>query len=321
MKKFILLVPVFLLAGVAAYAVDFDVKACVSPHSEIFVSGLQRFVSMKNGPDNRAFSNRPDETRYSPTAVALGYQYSAQNWTAGLSASFETGDIRYVFYPDEFARIRDQTVGFTLFGTYQFGAGYYAKASAFLGFANQKLKDGFRTNSIYSSDGSVNSTRFGGSLEFGKEFDLANGLRITPHAGFDYAHIEGKGIPYLSNGASGYAAPWPSQSFYEIPVGVTFAKDFSVSRDWVLTPSLDATLVSAIGNINDRNMNGRPGFVSRTGSDWKVYGVGAGHWGARVEAGVTAFKAGRFDLNVKYGFEGRKRYQDHRIALGFGMAF
>lgn len=318
MRKMLLLAVALVLVGLNAKAVDFDTRACVTPNSEIFVSGMQRWVRMKDKDRNERGA---DKTRFTPTATAIGYQYNTQNWSAGLSVSYETGNLKYDWNPDEYVKVRDRTLGFTLFGKYTFGEGYYAKGSAFLGFASQKVKNGYVGTDSYNSNGTAHSTRFGASLEFGKVYELCSGLRLTPHVGFDYAYVPGKDIGYRVNGAGSFDSDWPSQNTYEIPLGVTLARDFAVGCDWVLTPSIDATLISSVGHIKGRNMNSRPGFASRTGSEWKVYDINGGHWGGRVTAGLKAVKAEKFDVDVNYAYEGRKKYSDHRLTASLGFKF
>lgn len=318
MRKTVLLAFALVLVGLNAKAVDFDTRACVSSNSEIFVSGMQRWVRMK---DDRSNIATPDKTRYTPTAFALGYQYNTQNWSAGMSVSYETGNVKYDWDDaDVYAKVRDETYGATLFGTYRFGNGYYAKGSAFLGYASQKVKSGRDGGNSISSNGSVHSTRFGSSIEFGKVFEFCNSFRVTPHVGFDYAYTPGKDVPYRIGGTS-FDASWAAHNTYEIPVAVTLAKDFAVGCDWVLTPSVDATLISSLGKYDSTNKNARPGFASRTGSEWKVYGIGADHWGGRITAGLKAVKSEKFDVDVNYAFEGRKHYTDHRLTASLGFKF
>lgn len=312
MRKTLCVAIAALMVAMSAQAVDFDTRACLNPQNEVFFSFMQRFVTMKDKGGDRL-----DKTKYKPTDLALGWQYSTEQLTAGVSLSYEIGKVKY--YADDFAKVRDRMFGFTLFSEYRFGCGYYAKGSAFVGFASQKLKSGHHGADKYTSDGSASSTRFGASLEIGKRFDFGSGLLVTPHVGFDYSYLPNKDIPFRDAGVPD-KSPWPSQSFYELPIGVTLAKDFQFC-DWVITPSVDLTMVTSVGNIKNRNMNARPGFASRTGSEWKVYGIGAGHWGGRITTGVKAVKAGRFDVDVNYAYEGRKKYNDHRLSASVGLAF
>lgn len=315
MRKTLYVAMAAFLVAMTAQAVDFDTRACLNPQNEVFFSAMQRFVTMKN----KTHGDRMDKTKYKPTSLALGWQYSTEQLTAGVSTSYEIGKIKY--YDDgDFAKVRDRMFGFTLFGEYRFGCGYYTKGSAFVGFASQKLKSGHDdTGLTFSSGGSTSSTRFGASLEFGKVFEIGDGFRVTPHVGFDYARYTGKNIPY-SDISGDYAISQPSQNLYEFPIGVKLAKDFQYC-DWVVTPSVDVTLVTSVGGIKNHNMNARPGFASRTGSEWKVYGITGDHWGGRITTGVKAVKAGRFDVDVNYAYEGRKKYNDHRLSATVGLGF
>lgn len=315
MRKALYAVAAALLVSMTAPAVDFDTRACLNPQNEVFFSVMQRFVTMK---DKKSSTSRSDKTKFKPTSLALGWQYSTEQLTAGVSMSYEIGKIKY-YWDDEFAKVRDRMFGFTLFGEYRFGCDYYAKGSAFVGLASQKLKSGYNGPDKYTGDGSASSTRFGASLEFGKRLDLGNGFLVTPHAGFDYSYLPGKDIPFRDAGVPD-KSPWPSENIFEFPVGVTLAKNYECG-DWLITPSVDMTLVTSVGGIADRNRNGRPGFSSRTGSEWKTYGIGAGHWGGRITTGVKAVKAGRFDVDLKYAYEGRKKYNDHRLSATVGLAF
>jgi outer membrane autotransporter barrel domain len=314
MRKILFAIVAALVLSASVQALDFSTNAYQNPRHAIFVSTMQRFVSMRDKGGEHV-----DKTKYAPTAFALGWQHAADRWTAGATMSYETGNVK-MYDDDGYAKVRDQMLGFTLFGEYRFDCGYYAKASAFVGFANQKLKNGYYDNiDVYESDGTTHSTRFGASLEFGKRFDLANGFLITPHVGFDYGYYPGKGAKFIFQGDR-YRINQPSQSVYEVPLGVTLAKNYAFC-DWTITPSVDLTMITSIGNIKEYNRNARPGFASRTGSEWKVYGVGAGHWGGRITAGIQAVKAGRFGLDLKYSYEGRKKYNDHRLMANFGIGF
>ncbi len=307
----------------AAMAVDFDSRACVAPNSTVFVSGMQRWVNAHDSKTKYPFM----KGKASPTAVALGYEYDTGRWSAGISASFEGDDAKMYHYErgyNHYAKVEDRTIGFTLFGRYNMDNGYYAKGSAFIGFGRQEVDTGHAYDNgplgSFTGRDHDNFGRYAASIEFGKDFDLVNGFRITPHAGFDYSRqaSSSQNIRFASGaGANIYVR---SQNFYEIPLGVTFAKDFAVC-DWVLTPSVDLTMVTSVGGIKDENMNYRTGFASRTGSEWKVYGIGADHWGGRITAGIKANKSEKFDLGVNYAYEGRNNYSDHRLSATFGLSF
>lgn len=308
-----------LLLSTSVYAVDFNASCYgLSSHS-VFVSGFQRFVSLRHR-DGLART-----ARYNPAAAALGYRYANGNgWEAGVSLSYEQGNAKYAYrWSDTHLKVRDATLGVGVFGKYTGPTGTYVQGSGFVGFANQKVRRGTDlANAHFRSDGSNNATRFAASLELGKNFELGDGLRMTPHVGFDFAHAPTDRLRlYDSSTASGSKWKTDHENFYEVPVGVGVAKDFAAG-DWIVTPSLDLTLVSSLGHIKDENMNYRTGFAANVGpGNWKVYGIGGGHWGGRVTAGVKAIKSERFDVGFNYTYEGRKRYNDHRLAAVFGLKF
>lgn len=314
----------FFLAA-AAMAVDYNFNQSTPYPNGFFTSAFQRWATAKN--DDGATG----KTRYTGTATAFGYQRSTDQLTAGLAVSYEWGKSKNDWSRPNGAgynyfRTRDRTLGFTLFGEYRAPVGgWYTQGQAFLGFVNQKVRDGHYSdgvNRVGTPGGSRrNSEVWGASLEFGKRYDFGDSFRLTPHVGFDYAHTAGKSF------TTGYTAAGDainyrnrSQNYYEIPLGVTFAKDWCFT-DWVVTPSVDLTLVSAFGGMDHKNTNFNTGYASYNGSQWKVYGVGADHWGGRVTAGIKAVKAQRFDVDLYYGYEGRKDYNDHRLTAAFGVSF
>ncbi len=113
---------------------------------------------------------------------------------------------------------------------------------------------------------------------------------------------------------------YPINTVYEIPVGLTASKDFC-TREWVVTPSLDLTVVSSIGKTEPRNENARSGFAGYDGSRWRVYGLGADHWGGRGTVNIKMAKSELVELDVSYTLEVRNSFADNRIAAQFSLNF
>lgn len=297
----------------AAFAIDFDPNCYRTVNHEIFTSVFQRFVTAKK--DEGAIR----KTTAKPTAGLVGYRYSTPQLSGGIAVSYEAGNSKNYTNAGMF-RLRDETLGLSLFGKYTGLSGWYGQSSLFAGFNRKKLRDGSIAGVRYGEDGRDSSTYFAATLEAGKVFDFGYGTKVTPHAGFNYAFTPSDDLRARS--AAG-AERWSTdrQNFFEIPVGVTFAREFQAGMDWVVTPSVDLTLVSSVGNVNDNNYNYRRGFAAYDGSKWQVHGIGGGHWGGRVTAGINALKSDKFDVGVTYTYEGRKKYDDHRIAAGIGIKF
>ncbi len=310
-KRFGVMAAALALVCSAAMAVDFNSDCYPATNHEFFTSAFQRFVTSKRG------GGAVGKTRYNPTAGLIGYRFSTPQWSAGMAVSYESGRSKNSVDGGDF-KFRDETLGASLFARYNGFSNWYAQSSFFTGFNRTKMRGGTIDGERVTGDGRDNSMYYAATLEFGKTFEFAYGTRLTPHAGFNYAYVPGTTLRGRVGGEP--FGKFPSQSFYEIPVGVTVATDFYAS-DWVITPSLDVTAISSLGNIDNDNYNFRSGFSAYDGSKWQVHGVGSGHWGGRVSAGINAIKSEKFDLGVNYAYEARKNYSDHRIMAGIGMKF
>lgn len=303
----------FLLAGVAALlvcgvssGVDFSNRAYECPtNSTIFVSAFQRFASLKNhdGPN----------TRYNPTAGAVGYIYTTGVWDVGAAISYEHGTRRYDGSDDRY-RVRSNTVGLSVFGTRRFTDGWYVDGDAFVGVANYKAKE-LRVVPYQGTSDRIDRTVFALGFEVGKVFSMGDGFLITPHLGVDYAYTPSES--YQWNGGA-YRRTISSQNYWEIPLGVSFRKTYNFGA-WQVTPKADLTLVTSVGRMDA--MNQQPGFAYRTAKGWKVAGIGGDHIGGRFTAGIDAKLNQRTSIGLDYTYEVRSRYNDHRIMAAVGWSF
>ena len=77
-------------------------------------------------------------------------------------------------------------------------------------------------------------------------FDLGV-VEVAPHAGLRYTNIDLDDYSIISNGETiaDYSADADKVNIFSIPVGVTFAKEFTGDA-WTVKPSLDLTLT---GNL------------------------------------------------------------------------
>lgn len=305
-RKFVLGICMALLTS-TAFAVDFATAAydCAPNHS-VFVTGFQRFARLKND-DGVA------DTRYNPTAGALGYIYRQNNWYAGAAFSYEHGTRKYDAQNSNASyELRSNTPGISAYGGFSTPDGWYVDTAAFMGFGSYKTRN-LRGAGTRGSGNSVHKSVYAVSLEGGKEFTLANGLLITPHIGIDYSYT-----PSERHRIGGVDRDIDSQSYFEIPVGVRFAKLFDCGN-WDIMPRVDLTMVNSIGGMD--TMNDQPGFAYRTAKSWRVAGVGGDHIGGRITAGVDARLNNRTTLGLDYTYEGRKEYNDHRISAMLGWSF
>lgn len=306
-RKFLLGVCFIAVAGVA-FSVDFSTAAydCAPNHS-VFASGFQRFARLKND-DGVA------NTRYNPTAGALGYVYSQNNWYAGGAVSYEYGTRKYDQQGgNQSYEMRSNTPGVSIYGGFSTPDGWYVDSAAFMGFGKVKARKLQGPVDMGSGD-RIHKNVYAMSVEGGKEFTMSNGLLVTPHVGLDYAYTPSENHQF----GDAFDRQVDSQNYFEIPVGITFAKLFDCGN-WDILPRIDLTMVNSFGGMD--TMNDQPGFAYRTAKSWRVAGVGGDHIGGRVTAGVDARLNNRTTLGLDYTYEGRKDYSDHRISAMFGWSF
>ena len=295
-----------LLCCSAALGLDFTSRSFdCAPNQKVFVSAFQRFAKLKD-------SDGPT-TRYNPTAGAIGYVYDQGLWHAGAAITYEHGDRKIRYDGGGRYEVRTNLPGISLFGGMKTVSGWYVDGSAFAGFASYKAKDGWDGVPIGNAN-SQHKTVFAAGLEAGRVLDFGCGFLIKPHVGVDYAYTPTERYRW----PIGVRDTIDSQSYWEIPLGVTFSKEFNYGS-WLLTPHFDVTMVNSLGKIDP--MNAHPGFAYRTANSWKVAGVAGNHVGARLSAGIAAKLNDRTSLGLDYTYEGRKDYNDHRISAMFGLSF
>ena len=310
MKKYLVALVAAVAFCSAASAVDFNRRAfeCVS-NQEVFASVLHRVVRLRKEPE------KSPKARYNPTSFSVGYVYNKDFWHAGLSFNYENGSRKLNYAGDRGYKVRTSIPGFSLFGGFKTANGAYVNAHSFFGFATYKSKSGWNTAQSVGSGSKNHKTLFALGVEAGQVFDTGFcSILATPHIGIDYAYAPSERYHWTN----GMQDSIKSQSYFEIPLGVSLAKSF-YSAGWVVTPKIDLSLITSLGKMDPYNAH--PGFAFRTAEGWKVSGISAGRVGGRISAGVDANMGDRIKLGVGYAFEGRSRYQDHRLTANFAFSF
>ncbi|MCD8350120.1 MAG: autotransporter outer membrane beta-barrel domain-containing protein [Planctomycetaceae bacterium] len=294
------------------YAAQPDMYEYVPVH-QVFASIMHRNVRLKKETDTFP------RAKYTPTSFSVGYVHTANQLQFGGAFNFEAGTRKLNGPGNQGMEIRTNVPGVSGFATLRpFNDSTYVSASAFLGFAQFKGKDAFWNGRINGTD-KENRTLFSLGFEAGRTWGLGYGLLLTPHVGFDYTYAPSERYHFDNVGGVGPAqVSIGSQSFYEFPIGVALRKTFDVGG-WLITPKVDFTIVPSVGRVDPKNAH--PGFAYRVADKWKVVGAAGDNFGARINLGVDAKLGQRIAVGVEYTYEGRSRYDDHRIAANFNLAF
>ena len=147
-------------------------------------------------------------------------------------------------------------------------------------------------------------------------FDFG-GVEVAPHAGLRYTNIDLDDYSIKSNGETVADYSADKVNIFSIPVGVTFAKEFTGDA-WTVKPSLDLTLT---GNFGDDDISGD---VSWTGVDGLVTPVSSEYmddftYGATL--GIEAASNGGFSLGLGVNYTGSSNVDEFGVNANARFVF
>ena len=147
-------------------------------------------------------------------------------------------------------------------------------------------------------------------------FDFG-GVEVAPHAGLRYTNIDLDDYSIKSNGETIADYSADKVNIFSIPVGVTFAKEFTGDA-WTVKPSLDLTLT---GNFGDDDISGD---VSWTGVNNLVTPVSSEYmddftYGATL--GIEAASTGGFSLGLGVNYTGSSNVDEFGVNANARFVF
>lgn len=75
-------------------------------------------------------------------------------------------------------------------------------------------------------------------------------LDIVPHIGLRYLNVTTDGFTTRNNDGNLFHTEKDRQNIWQIPVGVTFAKDYRADNGWTVKPKLDLSVVPSLGDVD-----------------------------------------------------------------------
>ena len=147
-------------------------------------------------------------------------------------------------------------------------------------------------------------------------FDFG-GVEVAPHAGLRYTNIDLDDYSIKSNGETIADYSADKVNIFSIPVGVTFAKEFT-GEAWTVKPSLDLTLT---GNFGDDDISGD---VSWTGVNNLVTPVSSEYmddftYGATL--GIEAASTSGFSLGLGVNYTGSSNVDEFGVNANARFVF
>ena len=200
--------------------------------------------------------------------------------------------------------------GFAVYGGYSMGA-LSVVADVSYTVADNDLEG---NTSIDKVGASLDSTNLSVGVTGQYQLDF-NGTTVTPHAGLRFSRIDLD--DYTIDGEdiiADYDAD--SMNIFSIPVGVTFAKEFT-SDTWTVKPSLDLTLT---GNFGDDETDGTVHWAGVENLSTNVSSEVLDNFTYGATLGVAA-KTGNFSLGLGVNYTGSSNVDEFGVNANARFVF
>ena len=242
--------------------------------------------------------------------VALGADYTLSNGIRfGAMFNVGSGDVDGQGAGSAVSNDFDY-YGFAVYGGYSMGA-LSVVADVSYTVADNDLEG---NTSIDKVGASLDSTNLSLGVTGQYQLDF-NGTTVTPHAGLRFSRIDLD--DYTIDGAdviADYDAD--SMNIFSIPVGVTFAKEFTGDA-WTVKPSLDLTLT---GNFGDDETDGTVHWAGVENLSTNVSSEVLDNFTYGATLGVAA-KTGNFSLGLGVNYTGSSNVDEFGVNANARFVF
>ncbi len=242
--------------------------------------------------------------------VALGADYTLSNGIRfGAMFNVGSGDVDGQGAGSAVSNDFDY-YGFAVYGGYSMGA-LSVVADVSYTVADNDLEG---NTSIDKVGASLDSTNLSVGVTGQYQLDF-NGTTVTPHAGLRFSRIDLD--DYTIDGEdviADYDAD--SMNIFSIPVGVTFAKEFTGDA-WTVKPSLDLTLT---GNFGDDETDGTVHWAGVENLSTNVSSEVVDNFTYGATLGVAA-KTGNFSLGLGVNYTGSSNVDEFGVQANARFVF
>ena len=242
--------------------------------------------------------------------VALGADYTLSNGIRfGAMFNVGSGDVDGQGAGSAVSNDFDY-YGFAVYGGYSMGA-LSVVADVSYTVADNDLEG---NTSIDKVGASLDSTNLSVGVTGQYQLDF-NGTTVTPHAGLRFSRIDLD--DYTIDGEdiiADYDAD--SMNIFSIPVGVTFAKEFTGDA-WTVKPSLDLTLT---GNFGDDETDGTVHWAGVDNLSTNVSSEVIDNFTYGATLGVAA-KTGNFSLGLGVNYTGSSNVDEFGVQANARFMF
>lgn len=232
--------------------------------------------------------------------VAAGYSYGESMQMTGVQADNEVTQTAF-------------------YGVYRFENGAYVTGMVGAGTSRVNTERRFAEGHFdYRMSGDVGGEIFLASFETGVNYDLANGLVVTPNFGIDSYNVTMDGFSESGDNVAALNVGDNAYEMLEARLGVRMAGDFSFVNGWSFAPSFDAAMVANLGGDEGGVW---ANFIAAPDVPFFIPGQGRDDSWGEVNAG---FRLVRGDTSIGFQAEtsiGRQELHEDRYTARFSQKF
>lgn len=239
--------------------------------------------------------------------VAVGADYTWDNsFRLGAAVNMGTGSSEskgaLAYTENDY-----DSVGFGLYAGYMIGS---LGLSADINYTNIS-NDIAQTNPVMAlaAEGDTDVLSVGVRAEYKIATEM---MDIVPHVGLRYSNISMDSM----NFSGILTAEADSANVWQMPIGVTFAKDIVTDGGWTFTPSVDLSVIPAFGDTELAQTAMFTGVNGIASMNTEILDSVSG----RAQVGFELSKD-QFYMGLDYAYQGSSNMDTHGVQATFGFKF
>lgn len=297
-----------------------------------FASRMTDAHTVSNLPNGMSafFTGGYDESRASPVSgrtattsddgmrtwhVIGGLEQTLGAFTMGVAGGYSRGEAMQMTGSQA-----DNEVSQTAFyGVYRFENGAYLSGMVGAGSSRVNTERRFAEGHLdYRMAGDVSGDIFLASFEAGVNYEMSNGLIVTPNISVNQYNVRMDGFSETGDSQIALNVGDNAYEQLEARVGARFAGDFSFVNGWAFAPSVDMAMVANLGGDEGGVW---ANFVAAPDVPFFIPGQGRDDMWGEVNAG---FRLVRGDTSIGFQAEtsiGRQELHEDRYTARFSQKF
>lgn len=161
---------------------------------------------------------------------------------------------------------------------------------------------------VYSADGDVDVLSIGARAEYKIATSYVD---VIPHIGLRYSNIKMDDMNF-----GPFVTSADSATIWQLPIGVTFAKDIVTEGGWTFTPSLDLAIIPAFGDTDMAQEVQFTGVNGIASMNTEIMDSVSG----RAQVGIEVSKD-QFYMGLDYAYQGSSNMDTHGVQATIGFKF